>query len=104
MSNPLYAETILIGTSWQKIWPLASPIIPKKGMLLRVPANFGGAANTNTARFASSQTAANGIDIAFGDAGTITETTIFGEALQAVDSEVWAKGSAANTPLSIIVE
>lgn len=105
MANPIYADTILIGTSWQQIWPLANaPKSPAKGMLLRVPANYNGSSNTFTALFATSSSPTFGVDIAKGDSGTVSETTIFTEVLQSVDSQVWVKGSNASTPLSIVVE
>lgn len=102
---PHYANVVLVGTSWTKIYPLASgdTITPQLGVLLSVADTYGGSANSKTADF--SHAGANpGMPIPFGTPGEIQPVLIRKEVLQQVNSEIWVKGSASDTPVSIQIQ
>lgn len=108
-SNTPYGNTVEVGTDWVQVFPSADGVarIPDNGVLLRVPENYSGSANTKTAVWSdtnSSSSSNKGIDIAFGDAGTVNETLIRKEVLQNANSKIYVKGSASATPVSVTIQ
>lgn len=104
--NPLYAQTLLIGTTPVQVFPTADGVnhVPINGILLRVPANYGGSANSLTALWSNtSANASSGIDVAKGDSGTVADTLIRAEALKD-GQKVWVVGSSANTPVAVTIQ